>query len=69
MVVLQQDKGNWPVQHFAFSVDESDLTRARMQLQEKGVSVSEPVRHEWMNAVSIYFTDPDGHDLELIALR
>ena len=37
-------------------------------LKEKGVSVSEPVYHEWMNAVSVYFDDPDGHALELLAL-
>jgi catechol 2,3-dioxygenase-like lactoylglutathione lyase family enzyme len=69
MVVLQEDKGEWPVQHFAFVVDESDLTRAAALLQEKGVTVSDPVYHEWMNSVSVYFEDPDGHDLELIALK
>lgn len=69
MVVLQEDKGDWPTQHFAFTVENSDLTRAAALLQEKGVAVSEPVYHEWMNSVSLYFEDPDGHDLELIALR
>jgi lactoylglutathione lyase len=69
MVVLQEDKGEWPRQHFAFSVDESDLNRAAVMLKENGVAVSEPVYHEWMNSVSVYFGDPDGHDLELIALR
>jgi len=68
MVVLQEDKGEWPVQHFAFVVDEIEIARARELLQEKGVAVSEPVNHEWMNSVSVYFEDPDGHDLELIAL-
>jgi catechol-2,3-dioxygenase len=28
-----------------------------------------PVSLDWMNAVSLYFADPDGHDLELCALR
>lgn len=69
MVVLQEDKGDWPTQHFAFTVEDSDLTRAAALLQGKGVAVSEPVYHEWMNSVSLYFEDPDGHDLELIALR
>jgi len=68
MVVLQEDKGEWPTQHFAFSVDEPDLRQAREMLREKGVSVSDPVYHEWMNAVSVYFDDPDGHALELLAL-
>ena len=68
MVVLQEDKGEWPPQHFAFSVSEADIGRAAGLLKEKGVSVSEPVHHNWMNSVSVYFDDPDGHELELLAL-
>jgi len=68
MVALQEDKGEWPSQHFAFTVLESDVERARALLKEKGVDVSEPVHHEWMNAVSLYFNDPDGHALELVAI-
>ncbi|HEV7684159.1 MAG TPA: VOC family protein [Pyrinomonadaceae bacterium] len=68
MVVLQEDKGEWPTQHFAFTVTEADIQQAALMLKEKGVSVSEPVHHEWMNAVSVYFDDPDGHALELLAL-
>ena len=68
MVVLQEDKGEWPKQHFAFRVSEADIDRAATILKEKGVSVSEAVYHEWMNSVSVYFDDPDGHALELLAL-
>ena len=68
MVVLQEDKGEWPTQHFAFTVNEPDIRQAAEMLKEKGVSVSEPVYHEWMSSVSVYFDDPDGHALELIAL-
>ena len=68
MVVLQEDKGEWPLQHFAFTVSEADIKDARAMLKEKGVAVSEPVYHDWMNSVSVYFDDPDGHALELIAL-
>ena len=68
MVVLQEDKSDWPKQHFAFTVNEADIERASAMLKEKGVTVSEPVFHEWMNSVSVYFDDPDGHALELIAL-
>ena len=68
MVVLQEDKGEWPTQHFAFTVNESEIKSAAAMLQEKGVSVSEPVVHEWMKSVSVYFDDPDGHSLELLAL-
>jgi len=68
MVVLQEDKGEWPAQHFAFTVQEADIEHARAILKAKGVEVSEPVHHAWMNAVSLYFDDPDGHALELIAV-
>jgi lactoylglutathione lyase len=68
MVVLQEDKGEWPTQHFAFTLKETDIKSAASMLKDVGVSVSEPVYHRWMNAVSIYFDDPDGHKLELLAL-
>ena len=68
MVVLQEDKSEWPKQHFAFTVNESDIKAAATLLKDKGVVVSEPVYHEWMNSVSLYFDDPDGHALELLAL-
>jgi lactoylglutathione lyase len=68
MIVLQEDKGEWPTQHFAFTVNESDIKPAAAMLKDQGVSVSELVFHEWMNSVSVYFDDPDGHALELLAL-
>jgi lactoylglutathione lyase len=68
MIVLQEDKGDWPKQHFAFTVSESDIEQAAAMLKGKGVNVSELVYHQWMNSVSVYFDDPDGHALELLAL-
>ena len=67
MVVLQEDKGDWPTQHFAFAVSEANIKQAAAMLRDKGVSVSEPVYHDWMKAYSVYFDDPDGHSLELLA--
>ena len=67
MIVLQQDDGVWPIQHFAFTVDEADIERAAELLRERGVEVEGPVIHEWMPAKSIYFGDPDGNNLELVA--
>jgi lactoylglutathione lyase len=69
MVVLQEDKSEWPKQHFAFTVSEADISSAEKILKDQGVEVSAPVIHEWMNSVSLYFDDPDGNALELIALR
>jgi lactoylglutathione lyase len=67
-IVLQEDKGDWSTQHVAFTVSEADLDRAAAMLKDKGVTVSELVHQEWLNADSVYFEDPDGHALELIAL-
>jgi lactoylglutathione lyase len=68
MVVLQEDKGEWPLQHFAFTIDESDIEPAATMLRERGVEVEGPVFHEWMNSTSLYFDDPDGNELELLAV-
>jgi catechol 2,3-dioxygenase-like lactoylglutathione lyase family enzyme len=67
MVVLQEDKSEWPRQHFAFTISEADIERAASRLKEQGVIIKGPVYHAWMPAKSVYFTDPDGHDLELCA--
>ena len=68
MIVLQEDKGEWPHQHFAFTIDAADVERAATMLRERGVEVEGPVFHEWMSSTSLYFEDPDGHSLELLAV-
>jgi lactoylglutathione lyase len=67
MIVLQEDRGEWPTQHLAFTIDEADLEGAVSLLRERDVKVEGPHFHEWMPATSIYFADPDGHELELCA--
>jgi catechol 2,3-dioxygenase-like lactoylglutathione lyase family enzyme len=67
MIVLQQDEGEWPRQHFAFRVDEADFERATALLTAHGVKAMGPVEHAWMPARSLYFEDPDGHELEFCA--
>ena len=36
MIVLQEDKGDWPLQHFAFTVDRSEIERAAAELRGRG---------------------------------
>lgn len=67
MLVLQEDASEWPLQHFAFTVDEAEIERAGERLRARGVTTHGPVTHDWMPARSLYFADPDGHDLELCA--
>ena len=67
MMVLQEDSSEWSPRHFAFAVDDADIERAAAALQAQGITVMGPVVHEWIPARSLYFADPDGHDLELCA--
>lgn len=67
MVVLQEDAREWPAQHLAFTVDERDIERAAATLRARGVETEGPVFHQWMPAKSVYFSDPDGNELELCA--
>jgi lactoylglutathione lyase len=67
MIVLQEDPGEWAPQHLAFTVDASDIERAATLLAGQGIAVRGPVFHAWMPAKSVYFADPDGHQLELCA--
>jgi lactoylglutathione lyase len=67
MVVLQEDGGAWPPQHFAFTVDAAALDGAVDELRRRGIVLEGPMTHDWIPARSVYFADPDGHDLELCA--
>ncbi len=67
MIFLQEDKGEWPAQHLAFTVDQTEIERAAALLRERGIDVKGPFFHNWMPAKSVYFADPDGHALELCA--
>jgi catechol-2,3-dioxygenase len=67
MIVLQEDPQNWSKQHFAFTVAEAEIERAATLLRERGIAIEGPVFHEWIPAKSVYFTDPDGNDVELCA--
>ena len=54
--------GDIEIDHFAFRASRADFERARDSLGEKGVEV-EFQDHEISH--SIYFLDPDGHQLEI----
>jgi lactoylglutathione lyase len=62
--------------HLAFSAGESDVHAAVERLSAAGVqplsffglATDEPSVIAWMPAVAVYFRDPDGHLLELIAM-
>ncbi len=54
------------VQHIAFEVEDYDaLLAARQQVESQGIDVIGPTNHGIFQ--SIYFFDPNGHRLELVA--
>lgn len=65
--------------HVAFRVAEADVDDMIPFLRDRGVEpvhpptapvqgpMSEPIVHGWMPAAAVFFRDPDGHLLELIA--
>lgn len=62
--------------HVAFAVTVAELLQAAERLQKRGIATrdfmgretTEPSVIGWMPSAQIYFTDPDGHELEFIAL-
>ena len=66
MIVLQE-QADVPQQHFAFTVTEGDIAVAAAELRRRGIAIEGPMVHEWIPAKSLYFADPDGHDVELCA--
>jgi catechol 2,3-dioxygenase-like lactoylglutathione lyase family enzyme len=62
--------------HVAFAASVADVLAAPAQLEAAGVvsrdfwgePSKEPVVLGWMPAVAVYFTDPDGHLLEFLAM-
>lgn len=67
MVVLQENPSNWQARHFAFAVSDAELDEAAADLQRHGVMIDGPYFHDWMPARSVYFSDVDGHQVELCA--
>jgi glyoxylase I family protein len=53
--------------HHAFRVDPADLARARALFEARGIPHHAPI--DWGDHDCVYFLDPDGHLLELVAYR
>lgn len=51
--------------HMAFTIDESELEEWYQWLKENNVNILEGRTRDVKEKKSIYFTDPDGHKLEL----
>jgi len=71
----EKPSGEITSSHIAFEVSPAEMERAIQFLRDHDVKfynflkdgTERPMVHSWMPAVSIYFSDPDGHELEFIA--
>ncbi|HXY35767.1 MAG TPA: VOC family protein [Planctomycetaceae bacterium] len=50
------------MRHFAFRADRANFERARGELQKRGIALE--YQHHGISE-SIYFHDPDGHEVEI----
>ena len=50
--------------HFAFGTDRSRIEELKRAMESKGLEVEGPVEFKFWNALSIYFSDPDGNRVE-----
>jgi catechol 2,3-dioxygenase-like lactoylglutathione lyase family enzyme len=50
------------MRHFAFRTDRANFDRARRELSDRGLSLE--AQHHGISE-SIYFHDPDGHEVEI----
>lgn len=73
----EKPKNEIDIRHFAFSCEVDDvLNKSIAFLKERNLQPynflkdgkEKPMVFAWMPAVAIYFKDPDGHDLEFIAM-
>ncbi|HYR51256.1 MAG TPA: VOC family protein [Candidatus Dormibacteraeota bacterium] len=51
-------------QHFAFGTERSRIPELKKALEAKGLTVEGPVEFTFWDALSIYFSDPDGNRVE-----
>jgi lactoylglutathione lyase len=66
----------WQRSHFAFAIHEEQIATALAGLRAAGVQPldffgepsMDPTVHTWMPACGIFFRDPDGNSLELLAM-
>lgn len=63
---LQLNHEQTTLHHIALNVALDDFETERMRLESLGLKVN-ATTHEWLKVRSMYFSDPEGNLLELVA--
>lgn len=75
--IWEKPKEQIDIRHFAFRCEVDDILQKSVQfLESSGLKpynflkdgTTRPMVFAWMPAIAIYFKDPDGHELEFIAI-
>ena len=75
--IWEKPKSEIDIRHFAFECEVDDILNKSVDfLKSRGLTPynflkdgnEKPMVFAWMPAIAIYFKDPDGHDLEFIAI-
>lgn len=69
-------EADWHRSHFAFTIAEEQIAASIAGMRAAGVAsvdffgnpTDDPSVHAWMPACGIFFRDPDGNSLELVAM-
>ena len=56
---------NFPIDHIAFEIPPAEFADERKRLEALGLEV-ETTEHAWVHWRSLYVTDPEGNQVELV---
>ena len=60
-----QNPASTTVDHFAFEIAREDFASEKLRLEQLGLAVH-TTEHAWVHWRSLYVTDPEGHEVELV---
>lgn len=62
---IELDPERTTLHHIALNISLADFDRERARLEQLGIEVR-ATEHAWLHVRSLYFSDPEGNQLELV---